>query len=270
MNTDKERQLYEPQDFFWVKFGQNCATFGINIDLYLFPTGYIDVSTLGSIAALSGGDTYMYTSFDANQHGIKFANDLQRSLGRTFGFDAVLRIRVSNGFKIDEYYGNFYMKNATDIECAGVDSLKSVVATLSHDGNIDERQEVYIQAALLYTTAEGHRRVRIHNLALSCTSQLSTVFKNASLETTVCVLTRKMIQNSISKPLQKVRGDLSMQCTNILMSYRSNVAAPSSSGQLILPESYKLFPIFSLSMLKTRAFRGGIIFVTRSFAVVGH
>ena len=256
MNTDKERHLYEPQDYFWVKFGQNCATVGINIDLYLFPNAYIDVSTLGSISALSGGDTYLYTSFDANQHGIKFANDLQRSLGRNFGFDSVLRIRVSNGFKIDEYYGNFHMKNATDIECAGIDSLKSIVATLVHDGTFDERQEVYIQAALLYTTADGHRRVRLHNLALACSSQLSTVFKNASLDTAVCVMTRKMIQQAISKSLQKVRAELSMQCTNILMSYRSNVAAPSSSGQLILPESFKLFPIFSLSMLKTRAFRG--------------
>ncbi|KAJ3332353.1 COPII coat Sec23p-Sfb3p heterodimer component, partial [Kappamyces sp. JEL0680] len=167
LGTDKEKSLFEPQEYFWTKLGQECAVNGVSIDLYLFPaSGYIDVATVGALSALSGGEVQLYSGFDANRQGIKFANDLQRSLARTFGYDALLRIRISNGLKIEDYLGNFFMKNATDIECAGIDSLKSFACVLKHEGKLDERQDSFVQAALLYTTADGHRRVRVHNLAL--------------------------------------------------------------------------------------------------------
>lgn len=149
------------------------------------------------------------------------------------------------------------MKNATDIEIAGLDSLKSFVAVLKYEGNLDERHDIFIQAALLYTTGDGHRRVRIHNLSLSASSQLSLVFRFASLETTLCVLARQMVQRVFGSSITAVHDFLTDICTKILLSYRTKVAAPSSSGQLILPETFKLFPIFALSLLKTRAFKNG-------------
>lgn len=100
MGTEKEKQLYTPQDYFWSKLGKECAMNGVNIDLYCFPTGYIDLATIGVTSSLTGGDVYLYSNFEANKHGIKFANDFQRSLSRTFGYDALLRIRTSNGILI--------------------------------------------------------------------------------------------------------------------------------------------------------------------------
>jgi protein transport protein SEC24 len=151
------------------------------------------------------------------------------------------------------------MKNATDIELAGIDSLKSFACILKHEGKLDERQDVYIQAALLYTTSDGYRRVRVHNLSLGCASQLSLVFRQASMETTNCILARQMIQSAMTTSLPTIRGNLTNRCSNILYAYRSNCATGSSPGQLILPESFKLFPLYALSLLKTRAFRGGRI-----------
>jgi protein transport protein SEC24 len=147
------------------------------------------------------------------------------------------------------------MKNATDMELAGLDSLKAYAVTIKHDGKLDERQEAHIQAALLYTTADGKRRVRVHNLALACTTQLSMVYRGISLDTTNLIFARMMIQQSISVPLSNVRGDLSNKCIKILVAYRDKVATASSAGQLILPESFKLCAIFALSLLKMRAFR---------------
>lgn len=97
IGTDKEKTLFEPQDYFWPKLGRDCALNGVNVDLYIFPTGYVDLASLGTVSSISGGDVYYYSGFDPNSGGIKFANDLQRSLSRTFGYDALLRIRTSNG-----------------------------------------------------------------------------------------------------------------------------------------------------------------------------
>lgn len=258
--TDKERSLFEPQEYFWTKLGQECAVNGVCVDMYLFPSsGYIDIATVGALSALSGGEVQLYSSFNANRQGVKFANDLQRSLARTFGFDALLRIRISNGLQVEDYLGNFYMKNATDIELAGVDSLKSFVAVLKHDGKLDEKQDSFIQAALLYTTAEGNRRVRVHNLSIQSAGQLAHVFRTSSVETCTCVFARQMIQEALKTPLSTIRTTLSTKMIKILASYRSNCASPSSTGQLILPESFKLGPMHALALLKTRAFRSGIL-----------
>lgn len=261
LGTEKEKSLYMPQDQFWSKLGENCAAHGVCVDMYLFPTsGYIDLATVGAVPALSGGEINFYKSFDVSLHGVKFANDFQLSLARTFGYDCVLKVRVSNGLRVDNSFGNFFMKNPTEIECAGIDSLKSFVVSLKHDGKLTDRQDLFIQAALLYTTASGNRRVRVHNLSLESSNQLSVVFRNASLECTTLMLAREMIQKSISMPLSKVRNDLTNLITKILISYRANVASASSPGQLILPESFKLGPITALTLLKTRAFRLGLVY----------
>ncbi|KAL2917952.1 COPII coat Sec23p-Sfb3p heterodimer component [Polyrhizophydium stewartii] len=257
LGSDKERQLYEPQEFFWKKLAQDCTAHGVGIDSYFFPNAYIDVATTGILSSMTSGDTHIYSGFDATRDGEKFANDLQRTLGRRYGFDALLRVRVSNGLKVTEHFGNFYMKNSTDVELAGIDSLKAIGVALKHDGKLDEKLDTYIQAALLYTTAEGQRRVRVHNLSLPATSQLVNVFRYAEMDTSINFFAKAAIQQAVLTPLKNVREQISARCVKILASYRSNISTQTSPGQLILPESYKLYPLYALSLLKARAFRGG-------------
>ena len=40
-----------------------------------------------------------------------------------------------------------------------------------------------------------------------------------------------------------------------MTAYRKHCASSSSPGQLILPESFKLYPLYALSLLKNTAFR---------------
>jgi protein transport protein SEC24 len=97
LGTDKERTLYEPQEYFWRKMAQECAAAGICVDLFLFPNSYMDIATIGTLSSLTGGDTYCYTNFDAARDGIKFGEDLKRAARREFGYEALMRIRCSNG-----------------------------------------------------------------------------------------------------------------------------------------------------------------------------
>lgn len=257
LGTDKERTLFEPQEYFWKKLGQECAINGVNVDSYFFPSSYIDLATIGALSALSGGDSFIYSNFDANRHGSKFANDMQRTLARTFGYDALLRVRVSHGLKVSDYFGNLYMKNSTDVELAGIDSLKAFGVALQHDGKLDERQDVHIQAALLYTTQYGNRRVRVHNLCLGVASQLSLVFKCADVDSSINLILRSTVQKAFVTPLKTILEQASQRCVKILTAYRTHCAASTSPGQLILPESFKLLPLYTLCMLKSRAFRAG-------------
>jgi protein transport protein SEC24 len=53
---------------------------------------------------------------------------------------------------------------------------------VQYDGKLDDKMDCYFQCALLYTTLDGHRRIRIHNLSLPVTSVLANIFRNAELD----------------------------------------------------------------------------------------
>ena len=48
-NTEKEKTLFGPQDLFYKNLAVNCVDAGICIDLFLFPSNYVDVATIGII-----------------------------------------------------------------------------------------------------------------------------------------------------------------------------------------------------------------------------
>lgn len=55
-----------------------------------------------------------------------------------------------------------------------------------------------------------------------------------------------------------LRDSFTQACINILHVYRKTCAANTSSGQLILPESLKLMPLFVLGSMKSRLMRDSV------------
>ncbi|KAJ3158474.1 COPII coat Sec23p-Sfb3p heterodimer component [Irineochytrium annulatum] len=258
LGTDKERTLYEPQEkAFWKTLAQDLSQAGVCVDLFLFPNAYVDVATIGTVPSLTGGDTYFYQNFDLQKDGQKFAEDLKTAVYRNTGYEALLRIRCSNGLKVTKYFGNFYMKNTTDIELAGVDSQKSIGIALKHEGKLDEKLESSIQAALLYTTSEGQRRIRVLNYSVPNSASLGNVFRSGEMDTTLNFLAKSCVDEALSLPLKTIREQLTDRCVKVLTSYRKNIASSTAPGQLILPESFKLYPLYTLALLKCKSFRGG-------------
>lgn len=137
------------------------------------------------------------------------------------------------GLKIEDHFGNFYMRNSTDLELAGIDSLKSYGVCLKHDSKLEERGDSYIQAALLYTTSEGQRRIRIHNLAIGHTTTLSNVFKSADLDTIINYLSKMSISMMSSISLKQIREKFEASCVKVLSSYRLNCASVTAAGQVM-------------------------------------
>ncbi|KAJ2800784.1 COPII coat Sec23p-Sfb3p heterodimer component [Coemansia guatemalensis] len=256
-NTDKERTLYEPQDSFYHDWAVKLVEEGISCNLYTFPSAYMDLATLSQLSTVTSGELYSYPGFDAGRDGKRFAADLRADVQRTYGTNAVLRIRTSDGLRVDEHYGNLYMRNHVDVELAGVSSDTAIGALLQYDEKLDEKQDVYFQAALLYTTSDGQRRIRVHNLAVPCTTLIGSMFRNSEIDASMNLIAKMAVAEAQTTPLKAIRDKLSDRCVQILTAYRRNCASGSSPGQLILPEAYKLSPLYTLSLLKSPALRGG-------------
>ncbi|OZJ02131.1 hypothetical protein BZG36_04584 [Bifiguratus adelaidae] len=256
-NTDKEKQLFQPQEAAYRTLGVDLCEAGVCVDVFLFPTAYIDVATTAQIASITGGDVYYYPNFNQIHDGNRFASDLKHNVIREFGYQAVARVRCSNGLRVEEHLGNFFMRNSTDVEFAGIDCDKAFGVILKHDGRLDEKTESSFQCALLYTTATGQRRVRVHTMSVPVTTLLGNVFRYAEMDTTVNLMSKQAVGRTAVKTLGDVREELTDKCTKILAAYRKNCASSTSPGQLILPESFKLFPLYTLSVLKSSFIRSG-------------
>jgi len=128
---------------------------------------------------------------------------------------------------------------------------------LKHEGKLDEKTDAHFQSATLYTTASGERRVRVHNLCVPVTSVLGNVFRFADMDTTLTVVAKEAVTMALTKSLREVRQRLTSACVKVLLAYRKQCATGTSPGQLILPESYKLYPMYALALMKSKALKGG-------------
>ena len=89
-----------------------------------------------------------------------------------------------------DFLGNFYMSNTTDVELASLDCDKSVSIEVKHDDKLTESDGACLQAAVLYTSVSGQRRLRVLNLAFNVCNQLSDVFRNCELDVLVNYLAK--------------------------------------------------------------------------------
>jgi len=148
-------------------------------------------------------------------------------------------------------------RSSTDIDLATCDADKAICAALEHTGiPLDERSNAYLQSAVLYTSSSGERRVRTSNIAMPVSSLAGNIFRRADQESVVAYWSKLSAASMTSKSLRSIRDDLTEKCAALLLAYRRNCAASSAPSQLILPEQFKLLPLYTLTILKTRALKG--------------
>jgi len=257
LGTDKEKTVLTPQTKFYNDLGQECVGVGCSVDLFLFNNAYIDIATLSQVCRLTGGQVYKYTYFQADLDGERFISDLAHNIARPVVFDAIMRVRTSTGVRPTDFFGSFYMANTTDMELASLNSDMALACEIKHDDKLTDEDGVYIQAALLYTSVSGQRRLRICNLALNTCDNMGELYRNCDLDTVVNFLAKQNISRLMETGPKVVKEGLMSQCATILACYRKNCASPSSAGQLILPECMKLLPLYTNCLIKSDALSGG-------------
>ncbi|XP_056431569.1 uncharacterized protein LOC130369966 isoform X2 [Gadus chalcogrammus] len=108
-----------------------------------------------------------------------------KDVEKPIGFDAIMRVRTSSGFRATDFFGGVYMNNTTDVELAAMDCDHAITVELKHDDTLSEETGAFMQGALLYTTVGGQRRLRVHNLSLNCSSQLMELFKSCETDSLI-------------------------------------------------------------------------------------
>ena len=131
------------------------------------------------------------------------------------------------------------------------------MVNLRYEDKLVDGAEAYVQCALLYTTMNGERRIRVHTLALPVTSVLGTLFRNADLDAQTCFMVRKAANTLLGgkHTIAAAKDAALAQCVSSLYAYRKYCASNNASGQLILPEALKTLPLYAIGMYKSNGLR---------------
>ncbi len=107
---------------------------------------------------------FYYPNFHAPRDNLKVALDVKHDMSRETGYQALMKVRCSNGLQVQSYHGNFQQHTfGADLEFGTIDADKAVGVMFSYDGKLDPKLDAHFQCALLYTTTNGERRVRCTN-----------------------------------------------------------------------------------------------------------
>uniref|UniRef100_A0A2I3GMK9 SEC24 homolog D, COPII coat complex component n=1 Tax=Nomascus leucogenys TaxID=61853 RepID=A0A2I3GMK9_NOMLE len=242
--------LFQPQTNVYDSLAKDCVAHGCSVTLFLFPSQYVDVASLGLVPQLTGGTLYKYNNFQMHLDRQQFLNDLRNDIEKKIGFDAIMRVRTSTGFRATDFFGGILMNNTTDVEMAAIDCDKAVTVEFKHDDKLSEDSGALIQCAVLYTTINGQRRLRIHNLGLNCSSQLADLYKSCETDALINFFAKSAFKAVLHQPLKVIREILVNQTAHMLACYRKNCASPSAASQLILPDSMKVLPVYMNCLLK--------------------
>lgn len=120
---------------------------------------------------------------------------------------------------------------------------------ISIDEDLKDYNQVCFQAAILYTSPHGERRIRVHTLALPIVTTLADVINSADQEAVIGMLSKMAVDRSLTSSLSDAREALINAAVDILSTYKL-VASPNNGGGLLSSYATRLIPLYILSLLK--------------------
>lgn len=250
-----------PATDFYKKLALDCSAQQIGVDLFMFNAQYADMASIECISRFSAGSVYYYPSYHTVRapHLVdQFESDLRRYLTRKIGFESVMRIRCSKGISIHTFHGNFFVRSTDLLSLPNVSPDVGFGMQMSIEEALTDMSSVCFQAALLYTSSKGERRIRVHTLCVPVTNQLSEVHANADQEAIIALLAKMAVDRSLSSSMSDAREAIVNAAIDCLSAYSSSMPSYKGMGGLFINEQLRLVPLYCLALLKSTAFRSGV------------
>jgi protein transport protein SEC24 len=272
MGTPAEINLLIPENPWYKDTAIEFSRQQISVDLYLFPRSFMDVATLGELPRITSGSLFSYVAFDHARDGPRFEAQLNKTLTQETAFEAVMRIRCAKGMRITNFYGNFFVRGSDLMALPNCNTESVFGFDLVHDEQSISMSYITVQAALLYTSSNGERRIRVMTQAIPVTSLLSEVVNSIDTDACLALLARQGLQAALKSNLENARMRLQQTCIEVMKTCRdgdkrivsgyaappvATMAAQTTEEKKPIPPNLQLFPLYTLALMKNVAFRGG-------------
>lgn len=171
-----------------------------------------------------------------------------------------MRVRCTRGLAIHTFHGNFFVRSTDLLSLPNVNPDAGFGMQISYEESLGDSKTVCFQAALLYTSSKGERRIRVHTLCLPVTNSLSDVIYSADAQAIIGLISKMAVDRSLTSSISDARDAFINASCDVFSAFRMAQNLPLGSqagGQLIAPMNLKLLPLYMLALLKHTAFRTG-------------
>jgi len=129
---------------------------------------------------------------------------------------------------------------------------------VSIDEDLRDFQHVAFQAALLYTSSKGERRIRVHTLCLPVASNINDVILSADQQAVVGLLAKMGVDRALTSSIGDAREAFMNAVVDILGAYAQtqNAVPGPTSGSLLAPAHIlQMLPSYIHGLLRSVGFR---------------
>ncbi|KND93078.1 Protein transport protein SEC24 [Tolypocladium ophioglossoides CBS 100239] len=257
LGTSKEGSLLQTSNSFYKSFAVECSKNQVSIDMFLFSSQYQDVASLSNLPRYTGGQTWFYPGWHASrpEDALKFASEFSDYLSAEIGLEAVLRVRATTGLRMSTFYGNFFNRSSDLCAFPAFPRDQCYVVEVAIDENLT-KNFVCLQAAVLHTTCNGERRIRVLTLALPTTTNLSDVYASADQCAITTYFSHKAVERTLGSGLEAARDALQAKLTELLQTFKKELAGGSmGGGGLQFPANLRGLPVLFLGLIKNVGLR---------------
>ncbi|KAI6245497.1 hypothetical protein HI914_06558 [Erysiphe necator] len=257
LGTSKESSLLQTGNSFYKSFAVECSKNQVSIDMFLFSSQYQDVASLSNLPRYTGGQTYFYPGWNAGriEDAVKFASELSDYLSVEIGLEAVLRVRATTGLRMSTFYGNFFNRSSDLCAFPAFPRDQSYVVEVAMDESMT-KSFVCMQTAVLHTTSNSERRIRVITLALPTTTNLADVYASADQCAITSFYSQKAVERALSGGLEPAREALQAKLVELLQTFKKELAGGNlGGGGLQFPANLRGLPALFLGLIKNVGLR---------------
>ncbi|ODM90506.1 Protein transport protein Sec24A [Orchesella cincta] len=249
-----------PSTDFYKKLALDCSTQYIAVDLFFLNSQYCDVASISCISKFSGGSIQYFPNYHMVENPIQaklFEQAMVRYVTRKIGFEAVMRVRCSRGMSIHTFHGNLFVRSTDLLSLPNVNPDAGFGMQVSIDESLSDFQTVCFQAALLYTSSKGERRIRVHTLCLPVAGNVNDVIQSADQQAIIGLLSKMAVDRSLSSNLMDAREAFVNAVVDVLSAYLTTQNSLPNLA-LVAPKCLQMLPAYTHSILRSMGFRADL------------
>ena len=213
---------------------------------------FMDLRSFNHLTHYTAGKLYTYQNY--NKHTspeavcAKFRTELKHALTLDTSFEMSLRVRASEPIRLGDFYGNFtaLSENFVSIPKSDVDTCITIRA---HIEEPIKTSDITIQAACLYTTSDGLRKVRIITAMLPVVDNVCEVLQGIDTLTVMHAIPKMAANRAIESQYQNCVDALENLIIDSSVTYQKEVI--KSTHSLQYPSHLAPLPMYVHALLKS-------------------
>jgi len=241
----REHDFMLPGSQWYTGRGDAFSKQHICVDLFVCAPRYVDAATSGELAHLTAGRIRFYPRFHAQRDGERLVRDVERSLLSCAAMEAVMRVRATAGVKVTRFYGSFSMRSRDLLALPEVDMDGNYAFEFSYDEDAITGTMLAVQSAVLYTTMQGERRIRVTNHCIPITTSPVEALAAADPDIVAALWIKNACEDVRTMGFDQARDQLKSRFLRM----------SESIGQS--PRLMEQLPLTIVGALKSVALRGG-------------